>query len=99
MSDLVERLRQMGSGGWSHLPQAATAREAADEIDRLRAAGVGYSQQTVDAITRERDALRGRLRELLPMDCPECGPMVMIDEDVCCVTCGRDATYSGAKEG
>ena len=28
------------------------------EILRLREAGIGYSQQTVDALTRERDALK-----------------------------------------
>jgi len=34
------------------------------EVERLREAGVGYSQQTVDAITKERDALRARVAEL-----------------------------------
>jgi hypothetical protein len=42
---------------------------------------------------------RQRLRRLLPMDCPECGPMVVIDEDGCCVTCGADATDSRGKDG
>ena len=35
--------------------------QAADEIERLRAAGVGYSQQTVDALSSERDRLRAAL--------------------------------------
>lgn len=35
-SDLVTRLRAMATGGWSHLPSAKTAGEAADEIGRLR---------------------------------------------------------------
>ena len=36
------------------------------EVQRLREAGAGYSQQTVDALTKERDALKvenERLRE------------------------------------
>jgi hypothetical protein len=31
------------------------------ENERLREAGVGYSQQTVDALTKERDTLRSQL--------------------------------------
>lgn len=33
------------------------------EIERLREAGIGYSQQTVDALTAERDELRRKLAE------------------------------------
>jgi hypothetical protein len=33
------------------------------EVERLKEAGVGYSQQTVDAITKERDALRAQLAD------------------------------------
>jgi len=45
-------------------------KEAADEIDRLRAelalladSGTGYSQQTLDAVTAERDRLRAERDE------------------------------------
>jgi len=59
--DIVERLR------WNDLP---LDHEAADEIERLRAelalladAGTGYSQQTLDAVTAERDRLRAERNE------------------------------------
>ena len=35
MNDLVTRLRAMATGGWHHLPNAKTAGEAADTIERL----------------------------------------------------------------
>lgn len=34
------------------------------EIERLREAGIGYSQQTVDALTAERDKLRAAVEAL-----------------------------------
>jgi hypothetical protein len=51
---------------WSESDKAWLA--AKQEIARLREAGVGYSQQTVDAITKEREQLRAeneRLRDAL----------------------------------
>jgi NTP pyrophosphatase (non-canonical NTP hydrolase) len=51
------------------------------EIARLREAGVGYSQQTVDAITKEREQLRAeneRLREMVKL---HCDPFYMTPED------------------
>ena len=49
----------------------STGRSIPEEIERLRAelsrlaeAGTGYSQQTVDAITKEREALRGEYEKL-----------------------------------
>jgi hypothetical protein len=38
------------------------------ENERLREAGVGYSQQTVDALTKERDTLRELMREIYDSD-------------------------------
>ena len=37
--------------------------ELIGQMNKLRAAGVGYSQQTVDAITQEREKLRALLHE------------------------------------
>ena len=31
--------------------------------------------------------------------CSACGDGVRVDEDGCCVTCGRDATVRGGKDG
>jgi hypothetical protein len=69
MSDLIDRLMRIESSGD---PEHSTCHyrnpdgpEAAAEIERLRKqvaelaeAGTGYSQQTVDAITNERERLR-----------------------------------------
>ena len=41
--------------------KAGVNRALLAEIERLRAAGVGYSQQTVDALSSERDRLRAAL--------------------------------------
>jgi len=35
------------------------------ENERLRAAGAGYSQETVDALSAERDRYRGALEEIV----------------------------------
>lgn len=43
---------------------AATIVRLEAERDRLLEAGVGYTQQTVDAITKEREALRARVQKL-----------------------------------
>ena len=40
------------------------ARAAESTLAQLAASGTGYSQQTVDAIVKERDALRARVIEL-----------------------------------
>ena len=47
---------------------------------------------------QERDRLREVVRTLKPWDCPDCGPMIRIDEDGCCATCGRDAVLGGDGE-
>ena len=44
---------------------AAELRRLYAEIERLRDAGVGYSQQTMDAVVREREKLREANAELL----------------------------------
>ena len=36
-------------------------------------------------------ALAAKLAQAAPWVCPECGPHIRIDEDGCCVTCGRTA--------
>ncbi len=57
-------------------------------------------------LVAERDAARARVAELETerkryggehrTDCPDCGEGVAIDEDGCCVTCGRDTdAYCG----
>lgn len=46
--DLVTRLRAVATGGWSHLPHAKTAREAADEIERLRALLTAVAESGVE---------------------------------------------------
>jgi len=48
--------RDAGARDYCALMERYDAQQA--EIARLREAGVGYSQQTVDALTKERDALR-----------------------------------------
>ena len=44
---------------------AAELRRQHAEIERLREVGVGYSQQTMDAVVREREKLREANAELL----------------------------------
>lgn len=58
MSDLIERLRALSRADHSDF---SIGNEAADEIERLTSSGVGYSQQTVDALSSERDRLRAAL--------------------------------------
>jgi hypothetical protein len=48
-----------------HDEAAAELRRLYAEIERLRDAGVGYSQQTMDAVVREREKLREANAELL----------------------------------
>ena len=44
---------------------AAELRRLHEENERLREAGVGYSQQTMDAVVREREELRSLSAKLL----------------------------------
>jgi len=72
MSDLIASLQRLGDAEHDDLSVAHDALaeimrlrldvvEKQDEIERLRAAGVGYSQQTVNALSAERDKLRAAL--------------------------------------
>ena len=76
MSDLEDFGRQEDQ-------QRAAARiaELLAENTELREAGVGYSQQTVDAITRERDALRQRVTELEARDAVQYERMAHFEAD------------------
>jgi F420-dependent methylenetetrahydromethanopterin dehydrogenase len=52
--------------GWPQLIEAAAElRRLHQENEKLREAGVGYSQQTMDAVVRERENLRSLNAELL----------------------------------
>lgn len=52
--------------GWPQLIEsAAELRRLHQENEKLREAGVGYSQQTMDAVVREREELRRLNAELL----------------------------------
>lgn len=65
MSDLIARLR--GLAACEH-DDHSVAEEAADELDALIKDGRGYSQQTMNAVVKERESLRvevERLRESL----------------------------------
>ena len=66
---MSESLKNWNGGGWVRVD---FARQLEMERDEARMAGVGYSQQTVDAITnereqlrRERDEARGQIKELI----------------------------------
>ena len=61
MSDPIERLRRKAQNEATALALNEALHLAEAEIKRLRAAGVGYSQQTVDALSSERDRLRAAL--------------------------------------
>ena len=61
MSDPIERLRRKAQNEATALALNEALHLAEAEIARLRAAGVGYSQQTVDALSSERDRLRAAL--------------------------------------
>jgi hypothetical protein len=55
------------------------------------------SQELADVQASVRELKRELLHARYPLacdrfDCPECGTEVGVDEDGCCVTCGRDAT-------
>jgi hypothetical protein len=51
--------------GYDDTAAAAELRRQHAEIERLRDAGVGYSQQTMDAVVREREKLREANAEML----------------------------------
>ena len=59
----------------------------------------GYWEERCEKAVATIAKLEGALREHRPWDCADCGPMVKIDEDGCCATCGRDATHITGGEG
>jgi FtsZ-binding cell division protein ZapB len=56
--DEIERLKQERDAAIREIGPAFA------EIERLREAGIGYSQQTMDAVVRERDQLRAEIERL-----------------------------------
>jgi hypothetical protein len=53
-------------------------------------------RENFDNANATAQRLRRMVRAFCPMDCPDCGPYVLVDEDGCCVTCGSDAIDSRA---
>ncbi len=85
---MSEQPEALSLADYLDLPHVGQHRSAAElrrqhaEIERLREVGVGYSQQTMDAVVREREKLRevnAELLEALRLALSAHGRMLMSD--------------------
>ncbi len=44
------------------------------------------------ATARRVEQMQAKLDKAAPRTCPECGDHVVVDEDLCCATCGSETT-------
>lgn len=73
-------------------------REALEEARALLGrAWSSAGDEEHDYLSRAIDVLDAALSETdCYFECPECGPRISVDEDGCCVSCGRDAVEVAA---
>lgn len=90
--DLYRNFTAREQATWIIQQLADQQRASAEEIARLTAL---VESRTATATRLEAEL--ARLREVLPV-CQECGPILTIDEDGCCATCGADTLLDDAQE-
>jgi hypothetical protein len=88
----IARLKQIATSSadaelaWRNKTERAEAETAREKR--------GREDAIADLIKTEAEAARYRAALCAPWSCPECGDHVMVDEDGCCATCGRDAALA-----
>lgn len=63
---------------------------------RMQDADLESLHAEIESLKADRERLNALLDKAAPWSCVDCGPHIIIDEDGCCSTCGRDADCTDA---